>query len=179
MSMSLCVSRLATRWLLSSVWTLRWSYSLNGRSGSQMAPWALDRRVTPPTHRVKACSHKIPTALGNLQIKRKKTQNKQDCIAQLLGLNSVLLIKKKSLWEGYFCWFSTNFAHYFLTHRDKNEREMRGLHEVSFWPLWCLFPKQDNYESLEVLQDAVKVRLKKTLDSKFEGVVFAWCNIIL
>ncbi len=49
----LCVSRLATPWLLSSVWIHRWSYSPNGRSGSQTAPWALDRRVTLRSHRVR------------------------------------------------------------------------------------------------------------------------------
>lgn len=47
------VSRLATQWLQSLVWTHRWSYSLNGCSGSLMAPWALDRRVTLHSPRVR------------------------------------------------------------------------------------------------------------------------------
>lgn len=47
------VSRSAILWLLSSVWTQRWFYSPNGHCGSQTAPWALDRRATRRSHRVR------------------------------------------------------------------------------------------------------------------------------
>lgn len=48
-----CDSRLATLWLLSLASIHRWSYCPSGCCGSPMAPWALGKRVTQPSHKVR------------------------------------------------------------------------------------------------------------------------------
>lgn len=144
----LCVSRLATRWLLSSVWTLRWSYSLNRRSGSQTVPWALDRRVTPPTHRVKACSHKITTTLGNLQIKRKKkTQTNKTALLSSWDLTLFYWSKRNPCGKD----FSVDLAQMLPIISWLTGIKMKGKWEVS---MKCHFDHFDVYSQNKIIMRA-------------------------
>lgn len=90
-------SRLATPWLLSLAWIHRWSYCPNGCCGSLMARWALGKRVTQHSHRVREI-YNINNTQKKQQSKRKEFLNLNQSlwilfITQLLGLLSIVLIK--------------------------------------------------------------------------------------
>lgn len=80
-----CVPRSATPWLLSLVWTRRWSYCLSGRSGSPMAPWALARKVTPRSRRVRT---------GVFQNKKHTNPSKADHSYECHSLLCCLVLSK-------------------------------------------------------------------------------------
>lgn len=130
-----CDSRLATPWLLSLAWIHRWSYCPNGCCGSLMARWALGKRVTQHSHRVREI-YNINHAQKKQQSKRKEFLNLNQglwilFITQLLGLLSLFLSKE------FTAWWMLLFSIFPIISQYKR-RKKKCLEELTYETFYCL-----------------------------------------